>query len=190
MKEKLVVIKDRICKLSLVISAIYLLLRITMIVLTVRFDFSLFFRNPDLNLWAAAWILDVVVGFIAMFSSILYFKNRILSFVLMLTTVFSLVIFIFAVAFTERLTSIEDPILKENYAISQDRNVVGSGRYILSVRIYKEVFPLVYKLSDSIAEEVTETDDKDILYSFEDENYKISEDGKTLSYGRITLSLE
>ncbi|MBS4210838.1 hypothetical protein [Bacillus sp. FJAT-50079] len=160
MKIRASIIIDRICQFFLMISAIYLVLRIAMIVLTFGFDFSLFFRNPDLNLWAVAWISDVVIGFVALFSSILYLKNRILSFVLMLTTSFSLVVFIFAISFTEQITSIEDPILKENYAVYQSLNSFRGDEYFFMAKVYKEVFPLVYKLTDTVNEGVQKKREK------------------------------
>lgn len=179
-----------IAKSLLLISAVYYTGRVIMFILSVGFDFVLFSKKLQMNLWAAAWIFDVCIGFIALFTVMLYLKNRILSFVLMLVTAGSFIIFIPATGLTERFESIDTLDLQENYAMSTDYFYLKHNTYHVRARLYKEVFPFVYTLIDSNREEISKIEEQDILQSFTDKNYEVTTDGSSIYIENLKLSLE
>lgn len=55
--------------------------------------------------------------------------------------------------------------------------------------VYKESYPLLYKAANSTTESVSD-DDTETITLFNKADYKISNDEKTLSYGKVKISLE
>lgn len=161
-----------------------------MFILSVGFDFVLFSKKLQMNLWAVAWIFDVGFGFIALFTVILYLKNRSLSFILMLVTVGSFIIFIPATGLTERFESIDTLDLHAKYPISTDYFYIKHDTYHVGAQLYKEVFPFVYTLTDSNREEISKIKEDDILQLFMDKNYEVTTDGLSIYIENLRLSLE
>lgn len=91
----------------------------------------------------------------------------------------------------EKLNSYFRPVpsLKGNYAIHQYLYPEYHDTVVLAVTVYKESYPLLYKATNSITESVSEHDIETITL-FNKADYKISDDGKTLSYGKMKISLE
>lgn len=182
-------LKDIICLFFLTLSLLYLMLRITMFVLTKTFDFVIFSRTLESNLWDIAWSTDIIMGFICFFASTLFFKNRILSFSIFLVTMFSMSIWLFMMMGSKSLIPISDPSLKGNYAIHQYLYPEYSDTVALAITVYKESYPLLYKAVNSTTESVSR-DDIETITLFNKAEYKISDDGKTLSYGKVEIFLE
>ncbi|WP_423491518.1 hypothetical protein [Lysinibacillus agricola] len=84
---------------------------------------------------------------------------------------------------------ISDPSLKGNYAIHQYLYPEYHDTVGLAITVYKESYPLLYKAANSTTESVSD-DDTDTITLFNKADYKISNDGKTLSYGKVKISLE
>lgn len=132
---------------ALIIFAIYLIIRIIMIVLTQGFDFSIYSRTLELNLWDIAWTTDLFMGIIGTLSASIFFKNKIPAFIIFLLTVFSCYFWFIAMITTKNLTPIEDSSLKEKYAFEKQLTTT-EYRDIRQLRviIYKEVFPYCINL--------------------------------------------
>lgn len=160
-----------------------------MIILSAGFNYVLFDDVTGLNLWTAAWVLDIPMSFIAFISSAIYFKNRFLSLTLFIIMVFSVMVCFFGLFFTKELSPITNSELSSKYAISQIyREYNEIGTYNLSAATYKEIFPFVYVQTDSVSEEVA---DKTIISNFKGLKYIITDDGKYLTFGgRMKLSLK
>lgn len=182
--------KDIICLFSLTISFIYLMLRITMIVLTKKFDFVIFSRTLESNLWDLAWSTDIIMGIICFFAITLYFKNKVLSISIFLVTMFSISIWLFMMLGSKTIIPISDPSLNGNYAIHQYLYPTYKDTLTLKVTVYKESYPLLYKAINTTTESVSSRDDKETITLFNKAAYQISDDGKTLSYGKMSISLE
>ncbi|MFJ8462093.1 hypothetical protein ACIQ57_23730 [Lysinibacillus xylanilyticus] len=181
--------KELICLFFLTLSLLYMILRITMFVLTNTFDFVIYSKTLESNLWDLAWSTDIIMGFICFFASSLYFKNRILSFSIFLMTMFSMSIWVFMMLGSKSLIPISDPSLKGNYATHQYLYPEYHDTVVLAITVYKESYPLLYKAANSTTESVSD-DDTETITLFNKADYKISDDGKTLSYGKLKISLE
>ena len=93
---------------------------------------------------------------------------------------------------SKTLIPIEDASLNENYAIHQYLYPGHQDEFILVATVYKESYPLLYKAIDETRKSVSKTADKDkeTIALFREVDYEISDDGKTLSYGKFKVSLE
>ncbi|MBD8005456.1 hypothetical protein [Bacillus norwichensis] len=93
--------------------------------------------------------------------------------------------------FSKEIVAINNPSLKDNYAISQNLTDSASPeKFVISVRVYKEVYPLLYKYHGMEMELVSRKEDAETISLFNKKMYTISEDGKTLSYGKLIVPLE
>lgn len=192
MKNKTSTIIEKISLVFVVLSFLYVALRIVMFVLVKKFDFVIYSRTLETNLWDQAWTWDIIMGFTFFLASSLYFNNKILPFIVLLISMFSCMIWILMMLGSKTLIPIEDTSLKENYAIYQYLYPGHQDELILVATVYKESYPLLYKTIDETRRSVSETNDKDkeTIALFKEVDYKISDDGKTLSYGKFKVSLE
>ena len=181
---------SRVAKGLLIMAAVYYIARIAMFILSIGFDFILYSKKLQLNLWAVAWIFDVCIGFITLFTCMLYLKKRFLSFIMMLITAISFIICIPATGLTERLQTIYTPNLSTDYAISTNYIYSKNNQFWVHARLYKEVFPFVYKLTDSNSKEIDKIREQDTLQSFIDKNYEVNTTGTHIEIGKVKLSLK
>ena len=137
LKVKVSAIKNGIHLFFIVLSVIYIMLRIVMFVLVKNFDFVIFSRTLDGNLWDQAWTWDIIVGFIFFLASSLYFNNRIVPFIVFLTTLFSCSIWIIMMMGSNTLIPIESSSLKGNYAIYKYSNPVPNNGTTFSSLVQK-----------------------------------------------------
>ena len=79
---------------------------------------------------------------------------------------------------SQSLTSIKDPSLTDNYAVHQASHQGHLGEGVLHIAVYKEHYPLLYKLVTNESRKFSKKDDYKTVDSFEKNNYRISEDHK------------
>ena len=91
---------------------------------------------------------------------------------------------------SKTLIPIEDTSLNENYAINKFLYPEHTGETILVATIYKEHYPLLYKAVEEARETFIESADMETIRLFRDGEYNVSDDGKTLSYGKFKVTLE
>lgn len=113
----------------IVLSVIYIMLRIVIFVLVEYFDFVIYSRTLEANLWDQAWTWDIIVGFIFFLASSLYFNNRILPFLVLYK----------AVEETRETFSatkdMETIILfnEDDYEISDDGKIISYGKFKIPI---------------------------------------------------------
>lgn len=61
----------------------YFILRIVMIIVVQTFDFVIYSRKLQLNLWDIAWTTDLFMGIIGSLSAAILFKNKLPSLILL-----------------------------------------------------------------------------------------------------------
>lgn len=190
LKIKVSTIINGIHLFFIILSVIYIMLRIAMFVLVQKFDFVIISRTLEANLWDQAWTWDIIVGFIFFLASSLYFNNRILPFIVFLTTLFSCSIWIIMMMGSNTLIPIESSSLKGNYAIYKYSNPAANNGTTLVATIYKEHYPLLYKAVEETWEDYSREIDKETVTLFKEDVYEISDDGKNISYGKFKIPIE
>ena len=190
MENKTSIIIKKISLVFVVLSFLYVALRIAMFVLVKKFDFVIYSRTLETNLWDQAWTWDIIIGFTFFLASSLYFENKILPFIVLLVAMFSCWIWFLMMLGSKTLIPIEDTSLESNYAINNFSYPALTGETVLVATIYKEHYPLLYKAVEEARETFIESSDMETIRLFRDEEYIISDDGKTLSYGKFKVPLE
>lgn len=183
--------RDKVCLILLIISALYLIIRLTMVVLTQQFNFVIYSRTFELNLWDVAWATDIFIGYIGTISSFFFFKNKIPSIVIFLVTILLCYFWIVMMLTTKNLIPVEHPSVKENYAFERQLTTT-EYRDIRQLRVivYKEELPLLYKTSRTTTERVSEKHEIETITLFNKASYEVSEDGKTISFGSMKVPLK
>jgi len=173
------------------VSALYLIIRLTMVVLTQAFDLVIYSRTFGINLWNLAWTTDIIVAFFCHIASFLYFRRKAFSFLIFVILLCSIIVWWPAMIFSKEIITINSPLLKDNYAISQDiTDSASPEKHIISISVYKEIYPLLYKHHGMEMKLVSRKEDAETISLFNKKIYTISEDGKTLSYGKLIIPLE
>lgn len=177
----------------MVLSAVYLILRVVSIVIVKCFDFILFSRTYEINLLNLAPSMDIVMSAICFTIAYIYFnglKRVVISFVAFLIFIYSVVMWFPMMIVSQSLTSIEDPSLTDNYAVYQASDQGHLGEGVLHIAVYKEHYPLLYKLVTNESQKFSKKDDYKTVDAFEKNNYKISEDHKFIVYGEMKIPLK
>ena len=193
MKTYLISIKNYIYMILIVLSAIYLVLRVVSIVLVKGFDFIIFSRTYEINLLNLAPSMDIVMSAICFTIAFIYFnglKRVVITFAAFLIFIYSVFMWFPMMIASQRLTSIEDPSLTDNYAVYQVSHQGHLGEGVLHIAVYKEHYPLLYKLVTKESRKFSKKDDYKTVDSFEKNNYKISEDHKFIYYGDMKIPLK
>ncbi len=191
MRLKTSTFRDKVCLILLIVSALYIIIRLTMVILTQAFELVIYSRTFGINLWNLAWTTDIIVAFFCHIASFLYFRRKAFSFLIFVILLCSIIIWWPAMIFSKEIVAINNPSLKDNYAISQNLTDSASPeKFVISVRVYKEVYPLLYKYHGMEMELVSRKEDAETISLFNKKIYTISEDGKTLSYGKLIVPLE
>lgn len=165
--------------------------KVTMIILTQIVDLTIYSRTFGINLWDLAWSTDILVGLVCHIASFLYFRRKVFSFLVLGMTLCSILIWWPAMMFSKSLITIHRPILKDNYTIFQDITDSDSpDKYFLTVGVYKEIYPLLYRYHGRKVELFSEKENLETLSLFNRKMYTIRENGKTLSYGKLIVPLK
>ena len=190
MENKTSIIIKKVSLVFVVLSFLYVALRIVMFVLVKKFDFVIYSRTLETNLWDQAWTWDIIMGFTFFLASSLYFENKILPFIVLLIAMFSCLAWFVMMLTSKTLIPIEDASLDENYAINKFSYPAHTGETILVATIYKEHYPLLYKAVEEARETFIDSSDMETIRLFRDGEYNVSDDGKTLSYGKFMIPIE
>lgn len=193
LKTHLITIKNYIYMILMILSAIYLVLRVVSIVLVKGFDFIIFSRTYEINLLNLAPSMDIVMSAICFTIAFIYFnglKRVVISFAAFLIFIYSVFMWFPMMIVSQSLTSIEDPSLTDNYAVHQASHQGHLGEGVLHIAVYKEHYPLLYKLVTNESQKFSKKDDYKTVDSFEKNNYKISEDHKFIYYGEMKIPLK
>lgn len=177
----------------MVLSAIYLVLRVISIVLVKGFDFVIFSRTYEINLLIVAPSMDIIMSAICFTVAFIYFngiKGVAISLIAFLLFMYSIFMWFPTMISSQSLTSIESPSLTDKYAVSQYSFEGHQGERILHILVYKEHYPLLYKLVTEESETFSKKDDYKTIDSFEKKNYKINEEHNFLYYGEMKVPLK
>lgn len=177
----------------MILLAIYLVLRVVSIVLVKGFDFIIFSRTYEINLLNLAPSMDIVMSAICFTIAFIYFnglKRVVISFAAFLIFIYSVFMWFPMMIVSQSLTSIEGPSLTDNYAVYQASYQGHLGEGVLHIAVYKEHYPLLYKLVTNESQKFSKKDDYKTVDSFEKNNYKISEDHKFIYYGEMKIALK
>ena len=193
LKTHLMTMKNYIYMVLMILSAIYLVLRVVSIVLVKGFDFMIFSRTYEINLLNLAPSMDILMSAICFTVAFIYFnglKRVVISFAAFLLFIYSVFMWFPMLIVSQSLTSIEHPSLTDNYAVHRvsDQGHLGEG--VLHIAVYKEHYPLLYKRVTSVSQKFSKKDDDKTVDSFEKNNYKISEDQKFIYYGEMQIPLK
>lgn len=190
MKIKVAAIINGIHLFFIVLSMIYILLRIIMIILVIKLDFVLYSRALEANLWTLGWTWDIIIGFVFILASSFYFQNKILPFILFLTTLVSCSIWWLMILVSQPLTLIEDTSLKGNYVIHKYSYPSSNDETTLVATVYKESYPLLYKETDKVRGVYFDEKDIETITLFNENHYAISDDGKIMFYGAFKVPMD
>lgn len=193
LRGHLLAIKKFVYMTLMVLSFIYLVLRMVSIILVKGFDFIIFSRTYEINLLNLAPSIDIVMSAICFNVAFIYFnglKRVIISFAAFLIFIYSLLMWFPMMIVSQSLTSIEDTSLTDNYAVHQSSHQGHLGEGMLYIAVYKEHYPLLYKLITSESQKFSKEDDSETVDAFEKNNYIISEDHKFICYGEMKIPLQ
>jgi len=168
-------------------------LRVTSIVLVNGFGFVIFLRTSEINLMNIAPTTDIIMSAICFTIPYIYFngmKRVVISFIGCLLFTYSVLMWLPMMAFSLSLSPIESPTLTGKYAVAQYSNLNDSGEKILRIEVYKQQYPLLYKLAAEESEVFSEKDDQETIELFEKNYYKFNEDKKSLTYGKMKILLK
>ncbi|PIC83569.1 hypothetical protein [Sporosarcina sp. P1] len=193
MKTYLITLKNYIYRVLMILSAIYLVLRVVSIVLVKGFDFMIFSKTYEINLLNLAPSMDILMSAICFTVAFIYFdglKRVVISFAAFLLFIYSVFMWFPMLIVSQSLTPIEDPSLTDNYAVHQVSHQGHLGEGVLYIAVYKEHYPLLYKRVTSESQRFSKKDDYETVDSFDKNNYTISEDQKYLYYGKMKIPLK
>ena len=193
MKNILLTAKNFLYLILMILSAIYLVLRVTSIVLVKGFDFVIFLRTSEINLMNIAPTTDIFMSAICFTIPYIYFngmKRVVISFIGCLLFTYSVFMWLPMMAFSLSLSPIESPSLTGKYAVAHYSNRNDSGEKILRIEVYKQQYPLLYKLEAEESEVFSVKDDYETIDLFEKNLYKFNEDKNSLSYGKMKVQLK
>ncbi|OIK08515.1 hypothetical protein BIV59_19885 [Bacillus sp. MUM 13] len=183
-------IKDKFYRGIIAISALYLLIRIFMTILTTKYDIVLYSKALNINLTHFAWFMDIGISLSASFALFFYCKSTIPSFFYFLIMLISIVKLFPLFAFSSDYSSIDNSMTNSNYIISKHQSDgVNDGNRYLSVFVYKNTeFPLLFKRQGRYSKFVLSS--SETFINFSNNNYSISKDGNFLSYGDFNIPLK
>lgn len=168
----------------------YFILRIVMIIVVQTFDFVIYSRKLQLNLWDIAWTTDLFMGIIGSLSAAILFKNKLPSLILLLMTTFSFYIWFIAMITQKNLTPIQHPEVQEHYIFEK---YVTPTEYKdmkqLSVIIYKEQFPLLYKHVNETTLRVSSEHNRETITRLNDGTYVVNEKENAIYFGVMKVPL-
>lgn len=177
----------------MVLTVIYLILRVVSIVLVNGFDFIIFSRTYEINLLNLAPSMDIVMSAICFTIAFIYLnglKRVVISFGAFLIFIYSVFMWFPMMLVSQSLTTIEDPSLTDNYAVYLASHQGHLGEGVLYIEVYKEHYPLLYKLVTSESQEFSKKEDYKTVDSFEKNSYTVSEDHKFIYYGEMKIPLK
>ena len=131
LKTILLTAKNFLYLILMILSAIYLVLRVTSIVLVKGFGFVIFLRTSEINLMNIAPTTDIFMSAICFTIPYIYFngmKRVVISFIGCLLFTYSVFMWLPMMAFSLSLSPIESPSLTGKYAVAQYSNRNDSWR--------------------------------------------------------------
>lgn len=171
----------------IILTVVYIIVRVIMSVMSSRYGYV--FYKDGVNLKGLFHNLDLVVAFISLIAVTMYFKNKVIMFVLMVLIVLTIPLHFLMRMGIEDLNTLDSDRLDGNYLVELLQMPVSRDDISLSIKVYKEKYPMMYKKVGREIEEYSKSTDSETIDLYKDNAYEVSEDGSYIQYGKFKVKL-